>query len=204
MKPSAGLSNLVRLSLQTDPDARFSTSGVFHQSTPPRPLIHRLKPFSIRISIHRENRLCNRRFLSQQSQSTITKSIFCDVLDSAETCTAECDMQELKGISIKKTYIGQLSYTIPITFTHKKWGLTRDSFLSQQSHRLLCDKNRRLQSLFPRRILIHIEKGFKPCLRGLGGVVWWKKPEVENLVSGFFKESLIKIGWKKWSPVLMG
>jgi hypothetical protein len=34
----------------------------------------------------------------------------------------------LKGISIEKTYIGQLSYTIPITFTHKKWGLTRDRF----------------------------------------------------------------------------
>jgi hypothetical protein len=34
----------------------------------------------------------------------------------------------LKGISIEKTYIGQLSYTIPITFTHKKWGLTRGRF----------------------------------------------------------------------------
>jgi hypothetical protein len=40
----------------------------------------------------------------------------------------------LKGISIEKTYIGQLSYTIPITFTNKKWGLTRDRFLSQRSH----------------------------------------------------------------------
>jgi hypothetical protein len=39
----------------------------------------------------------------------------------------------LKGISIVKTYIGQLSYTMPITFTHKKWGLTRDRFLSQWS-----------------------------------------------------------------------
>jgi hypothetical protein len=27
-------------------------------------------------------------------------------------------------------------------------------------------------------------KRLYPCLRGLGGVVWWKKPEVENLVSG--------------------
>jgi hypothetical protein len=76
----------------------------------------------------------------------------------------------------KKTYIGQLSYTISITFIHKKWGLN--------SHWLRCDKNRRLQSRFSRRILIHIEKGFNLCPRGLGGVVWWKKPEVENLVSG--------------------
>jgi hypothetical protein len=35
----------------------------FHQTTPPRPLIHGLKPFSIWISIRRENRLCNRRSL---------------------------------------------------------------------------------------------------------------------------------------------
>jgi hypothetical protein len=39
-----------------------------HQTTPPRPLRHGLKPFSIWISIRRENRLCNRRFLSQRSQ----------------------------------------------------------------------------------------------------------------------------------------
>jgi hypothetical protein len=74
----------------------------------------------------------------------------------------------LKGISIEKTYIGHLSYTIPVTFTHKKWGLNRDQWLR-------CDKNRRLQIRFSRRILIHIEKGFNPCPRGLGGVVWWKK-----------------------------
>jgi hypothetical protein len=30
----------------------------------------------------------------------------------------------------QKTYIGKLSCTIPITFTHKIWGLTRDHFLS--------------------------------------------------------------------------
>jgi hypothetical protein len=34
----------------------------------------------------------------------------------------------LKGISIEKTYIGILSCTIPITFTHKIWGLARDRF----------------------------------------------------------------------------
>jgi hypothetical protein len=69
------------------------------------------------------------------------------VIDTAMTCTAVsmtplCKYDTavtfdvlfarlwlpLKGISIEKTYIGQLSYTIPITFTHKKWGLTRDRF----------------------------------------------------------------------------
>jgi hypothetical protein len=33
---------------------RFLTSGFFHQTTPPRPMIHGLKPFSIWISIRRE------------------------------------------------------------------------------------------------------------------------------------------------------
>jgi hypothetical protein len=39
----------------------------FHQTTPPRPLRHGLKPFSIWISIRGANRLCNRRLLSQRS-----------------------------------------------------------------------------------------------------------------------------------------
>jgi hypothetical protein len=55
---------------------------------------------------------------------------------------------------------------------------------SQRSHWLRCDNNRRLQSRFSRWILIHIEKGFNPCLRGLGELFYAKKPEVENLVSG--------------------
>jgi hypothetical protein len=38
----------------------------------------------------------------------------------------------LKGISIEKTYIGQLTYTIPITLTQKIWGLTKvDDFLGE-------------------------------------------------------------------------
>jgi hypothetical protein len=34
----------------------------------------------------------------------------------------------LKAISIEKTLIGKLVCTIPITFTQKIWGLTRDRF----------------------------------------------------------------------------
>jgi hypothetical protein len=84
----------------------------------------------------------------------------------------------LKEITIKKAYIGKLSYTIPITFTHTKWGLTRNRFLTQRSHWHHCDKNWRLvwlHSRFSRRILIHIQKGFNPCIRGPGEVVWWRK-----------------------------
>jgi hypothetical protein len=47
----------------------------------------------------------------------------------------------LKGISIGKTFIGKLSCTIPITFTHKIWRLTRDRFLSQRCQWHRCDEN---------------------------------------------------------------
>jgi hypothetical protein len=74
------------------------------------------------------------------------------VIDAAVTCTAvsltplckydtavtldlifERLWLPLKGITIKKIYIGKLS-CIPITFTQKIWGLTRYRFLSQQCH----------------------------------------------------------------------
>jgi hypothetical protein len=88
--------------------------------------------------------------------------------------------QPLKRISIEKTYIGKLTYTISITFTHKNMGVNLGSFLSQRCHWHRCNE---FHSRFSPRIRSHIQKGFKPCIRGLGGVVWWKKPEVKNLVS---------------------
>jgi hypothetical protein len=36
----------------------------------------------------------------------------------------------LKEISIEKTYLGKLPFTLSITFTQKIWGLTKDHFLS--------------------------------------------------------------------------
>jgi hypothetical protein len=74
----------------------------------------------------------------------------------------------LKGISIQKIFIGKLSCTTPITFTQKIWGLTRDRILSQRCHWHYCDENRRFHSLFSPRIRSHIQKGFNPCIRGLG------------------------------------
>jgi hypothetical protein len=55
----------------------FGPLVFFHQTTPPRPLRHGLKPFSIYIStgIRRENRLCNRQFLSQQSLAKMMSKV---------------------------------------------------------------------------------------------------------------------------------
>jgi hypothetical protein len=47
---------------------RFSTLGVFHQSTPPRALIHWLKPFRIWLRIRRDNRFERRPNLFQRGQ----------------------------------------------------------------------------------------------------------------------------------------
>jgi hypothetical protein len=71
--------------------------------------------------------------------------------------------------------MGKVTYTISITFTHKIWGLTKDRFLLQRCHWHRCDENRRFHSRFSSRIRNHIQKGFNPCIRGLGGVVRWKK-----------------------------
>jgi hypothetical protein len=39
------------------------------------------------------------------------------------------------------------------------------------------------KSLMSRRIRSRIQKGLSPWIRGQGIIVWWKKPEVENLVT---------------------
>jgi hypothetical protein len=67
----------------------------------------------------------------------------------------------------------------------QKWGLTRDRWLR-------CDKNRRLLSRFSRRILIHIEKGINPCIRGLGGVVWWKNQRSKISCQGPFNDNSVR------------
>jgi hypothetical protein len=35
---------------------------------------------------------------------------------------------------------------------------------------------------FSRRIRSHMRNGFRAWIRALGGIVWWKKPRVKNLV----------------------
>jgi hypothetical protein len=71
-----------------------------------------------------------------------------------------------KGLSIAKNIHRQivLNYSIPITFTQKTWGLTRDSFFVTA---VSLTPLWRFHSRFSPRILSHIQKGFNPCIRGL-------------------------------------
>jgi hypothetical protein len=52
-----------------------------------------------------------------------------------------------------------------------------------------CHWNRYATSFvdFLLKILSHFQKGVNPCIRGLGGVVWWKKPGVKILCQCSFK-----------------
>jgi hypothetical protein len=90
----------------------------------------------------------------------------------------------LKGISIEKTYIGKLTYTISITFTHKIWGLTKDLFCLSGAIDTAVTKI----GDFIVYLLHEFEPIFKKALTHVSGALGElfdeKKPEVENLVSG--------------------
>jgi hypothetical protein len=89
-----------------------------------------------------------------------------------------------KGISIKKgTYAICPPLYLLLYFHPKIWGLAKDCFRTLWCHCHRCSKNRRFRSQISLLVRSHIQKGFNQCIKGLGGVVWWKKPEVENLVS---------------------
>jgi hypothetical protein len=64
---------------------------------------------------------------SSQAEFPATTSTWYNSRFSATTCTVPV------LCPTKYTYIGKLSYTIPITSHTKKWGLTRDSFVTADS-----------------------------------------------------------------------
>jgi hypothetical protein len=123
--------------------------------------------------------------------------------DTAETCTevsmtplCKCDTAVTFGTHIRVA-LATFKENINLKNIHRKiflhyiynihtkiWGLTEDRFLSQRCHWHRCDENRRFRSWSVSRMWSHIKKGSNLCIRDLGGVVWWKKPVVENLMSG--------------------
>jgi hypothetical protein len=95
-------------------------------------------------------------------------------IDTAVTCTAVsmtplCKYDTAVSLDLifqrLWLYTGKMSFTIYIAFTQKIWGLT----------------NRRFRSRFSSRFRIHIQKGVNPCIRGLGGVVWWIKNQMSKI-----------------------
>jgi hypothetical protein len=135
------------MSFERDPDTRFLTC-FFHQTTSPGSLIHRLKPFGMWLQICEDNwgswlySGVNDTAVQPFCQIFLWMIWHCFFLSMTLLCKYDTAItldlifmrfwQPLKGISIEKTYIGKMSCTIPITFTHKIWGLTRDNCLSQR------------------------------------------------------------------------
>jgi hypothetical protein len=115
------------------------------------------------------------------------------VIDTAEPCAAESDF-------LIKTVFRIINENIPKSWLHwsKKLAPLR---YAQRCHWHRCDMHNGIIDTavtctevsltplcnqlcrFSPRIRSHIQKGCNPCIMGLGGVVWWKKPVVENLVS---------------------
>jgi hypothetical protein len=78
----------------------------------------------------------------------------------------------------RKIYIGKLSYTVSITFTHKIWGLTKDRFFSQR-----CPWHRWFHSRFSWRIRSNVyQEPRGSCLM--------KKKRDQSLVSGSLETRL--------------
>jgi hypothetical protein len=165
-----------------DSVTRFSISGFFHQTIPHRALIQGLKPFRIWIRIRRENRLCNR--LPRHDRDR--RSCFSGLIETAEAFFTPRKPSRneywlsvpLKGYYSKNKYICKRYIRTAIRKrTCERGTLTTTKNRLQRS---LPGRGRRfwrLQSRFSRRIRIHIRNGSSPW------IFWWKKPEVENLVS---------------------
>jgi hypothetical protein len=77
--------------------------------------------------------------------------------------TIRTALAALKGISIKNIYVPELSYpTTKKIYININW-LAKNNSISVNSKQN--------------------SKGFSPWIRGPGGIAWWKKPRVENLVT---------------------
>jgi hypothetical protein len=126
----------------------FDPRFFFHQSTPPRALIHGLEPFCIRPNIRRK-------------KSTIFDH-FSGVIDPAETISAGL----LTPLKLPEFFLQNFAYEIVKQFKN----------LIRNFAGLLTPPKwfRRLSKRLPRRIRSHMRNGFSPWIRARGGVDWWK------------------------------
>jgi hypothetical protein len=108
----------------------------------------------------------------------------CGVFDNACTIDErfERPWQPLKGISIKNIYVPGFSYPTFKKYINLK-GLPNKKMLCMRCHWHRMHEFCVRKSIISRRIRSRIKKGFSQWIRGPGGIVWWKKPKVENLVT---------------------
>jgi hypothetical protein len=84
--------------------------------------------------------------------------------------------------SIKKIYVPEFSYPTTKKYINLK-GLPNKKFSCMLCHWHRMHNFCVQQSIISRRIQSRIQKVFSLWIRGPGGIVWWKKPKVKNLVT---------------------
>jgi hypothetical protein len=84
--------------------------------------------------------------------------------------------QPLKGISIKKIYVPELSYPTPKKYTIFLKGLPNKKCSCMRCHWHRMHDFYVRKSIISRRIWSRIQKGFSPWIRSPGGI-WWKTTE---------------------------
>jgi hypothetical protein len=165
----------------------FRPTVFFHQRIPHRALIKRLKPFRIWLRI-RQDVWQTLNFIGAIGTAEIIHLIVIAILrcqlhrwniyDTAAPLKSQTDFTSMFGLLKGKSSKNIPMTNVPILYTHfkQKWGLLRSHFRFQLCHW-------RHSKRISRRILSHVRNGFSLLIRGLGGIDWWKKPEVENLVA---------------------
>jgi hypothetical protein len=147
---------------------RFSTLGFFHQSTPPRALIHGLKPFRIPLRIRRdywfENRRnrnlrskwdCGIRFHGLIETSGSDPAVSMKPLNPLPRFNLECG-PFYKNVRVGFPALIETAETDPCLIETAESELY--NFVSR-----LCWRKRN-----------HMQNVFSLWIRAQGGIVWWK------------------------------
>jgi hypothetical protein len=97
--------------------------------------------------------------------------------------TIRTALAAFKGNIYKKNiYVPELCYPTTKKYINLK-GLPYKNFSCMRCHWHRMHDFCVRKSIISRRIRNRIQKFFSPWIRGPGGIVWWKKPRVENLVT---------------------
>jgi hypothetical protein len=159
----------------------------FHQTTPPRPLIHGLTPFWIWLQIRGENRIWNRRFSSQWCQWHR-----CDKKRSLVTPLYFC--LKVKGIVQDNLPMHVFLINMPVKGSQSHSKMRSNVTVVSYFHSGVNDLNvpcaAKSDCRLPSRIQSHIQKGFNMCIRDPGEVVGWKKQRSKISCQGPFKMTL--------------
>jgi hypothetical protein len=108
----------------------------------------------------------------------------CGVIDTACTINESFERPwQPEREYLSKTYMVPNCPTPPLKKYINLKGLPNKKFSCMRCHWHRSHDFCVRKSIISRRIRSRIQKDFSPWIRGPGGIIWWKKPRVENLVT---------------------